>query len=405
MLKTKRLNFLNLGKEINSTILVLMLVVLVNALSYSVILPLLYPYAIKYGLSKQQIGFLFAIFSFFQFIFTPVIGRLSDRFGRKPLLTLSLFGTSLSLLLFAIAPSAWVLFVARALDGVTGGNMSVAQAVISDLYPSEKRARFFGFLGGTWGVSFLVGPVLGGLLSRWGISIPFFSAAFLALLAAFLALVFLPETLKKHQTQTNPPSLSLNRLSLFLKQPFILTILMVNFLNATITNLLMMSLQVIGVDRFSLTPEHLAYLMMILGVTQIFMQTYGISWWLKRWPNKVWLLEVAFWVQSVGLFAAGFMLNLWWFVVALTIFQVGLAPIRPVIAGVLSEATHDDRQGLILGVNQSLLSLGRVIGPLLAGFALNAHLGLPLWLGSGVMFISVVVLFLAGKRFAPSLTE
>ncbi len=385
-------------KNLNSTIVVLVLVVLVNALSYSVIMPLLYPFAVKYGLSKQMVGVLFATFAFFQLIATPIIGRLSDKFGRKPLLALSLLGTSMSLFLFALAPTAWVLFLARALDGITGGNISVAQAVISDLYPPKKRAKLFGILGGTWGISFLIGPVIGGVLSRWGLAIPFFFSAFLALVAFFLALAFLPETLNSaSQISAHKQRFNLTQIFRFLSQPMILSLLVVNLLSASMTNMLMVVLQMVGTDRFNLTPEHLAYLMMVLGLGQIFMQMYGIGWWLRRYPDKVKFLELALYLQMISIILAGFLFNLWWFSFFLVMFQLSFAPMRPVTAGVLSEATDEQHQGLILGINQSILSLGRVIGPLVSGFILAINVHLPFWLAAGIFFFSALLL-LWGQR-------
>jgi len=390
----KKIKFL---PKLNLTLMILILVVLVNALSYSVIMPLLYPFALKYGLTKQMVGILFATFSFFQLIATPIIGRLSDRFGRKPLLTLSLLGTSVSLFIFALAPSTWVLFLARALDGVTGGNMSVAQAVISDLYPPKKRAKLFGVLGGTWGVSFLIGPVIGGLLSRFGLTTPFFFSAFLALVSALMALLFLPETrgLSKNNTSV---SFDRSKVLSFVKNPFVLGLLLVSFISAATTNMLMVALQIIGVDRFSLTPEHLAYLMVVLGLSQIFMQLYGIGWWLRRWPDKVKFLEIGLYLQTFSLFLAGFMFNLWWFVGFLTLFQIGFAPMRPLTAGLLSEEAHDDYQGVALGINQSILSLGRVVGPLLAGFLVSISFKLPLFVSAAISFCLAMVMLVLSRR-------
>jgi len=168
--------------------LVLGLVMLVNALSYGMFIPLQYPYASRFGITPVGLSIMLALFSASQFIATPIIGRLSDRFGRKPLLLISLLGTSLSLAFFALAQTAWMLFAARILDGITGGNNSVAQAVIADTTTGRDRAKSFGLLGALFGVGFLLGPALGGLLSRISLTAPFFSAS----LTLYLVFDFMP---------------------------------------------------------------------------------------------------------------------------------------------------------------------------------------------------------------------
>lgn len=205
---TKNFVSSQLSKEAKNTVLILLAVVmLVNALSYGTIIPLLYPYAARFGIGPLELGVLFASFSVAQFIATPIIGRLSDKYGRKPLLLMSLFGTSLSLGLFAIAWSAPVLFIARILDGITGGNITVAQAIIADTYPPEERSKGFGILGAAFGFGFLFGPALGGVLSAINITAPFWFAAGLAAVSSLIGYFILPETLsdKNRRTVTNEP--------------------------------------------------------------------------------------------------------------------------------------------------------------------------------------------------------
>lgn len=146
---------------------------LVNALSYGTIIPLMYPYSARFGINALGLSLLFACFSLAQLIATPIIGRLSDKYGRKPLLLLCLGGTGLSLALFASAQNVAMLFVARILDGITGGNNSVAQAAIADSSTGKDRAQAFGLLGASYGFGFLLEPALGGVLSEISLSTPF----------------------------------------------------------------------------------------------------------------------------------------------------------------------------------------------------------------------------------------
>jgi DHA1 family tetracycline resistance protein-like MFS transporter len=170
-------------------------IVFVDMLGFAMIIPLIPFYAERFGASASVVGLLVASYAMAQLVGAPILGGLSDRVGRKPILMASLVGTSLGFLLFGLAGSLWLLFVARSLDGLTGGNVSVAQAYIADVSSPEKRARNFGFIGAAFGIGFIVGPAMGGFLSRFGLSTPAFVAAGLAALNAVAVLLILPESL------------------------------------------------------------------------------------------------------------------------------------------------------------------------------------------------------------------
>src|SRR5258708_2905865 len=178
----------------NKTLMILMFIMLINALAYGTIIPLLYPYSQRFGIGPAGLGILFASFSLAQFLATPVLGRLSDKYGRKPILLICLLGTSVSLALFASATSIPMLFFARIIDGVTGGNISVAQAVIADSTSGEERAKSFAMLGASFGVGFTFGPALGGLVGSFGLAAPFWLASVLALAGTFLVFIILIQT-------------------------------------------------------------------------------------------------------------------------------------------------------------------------------------------------------------------
>lgn len=170
-------------------------IVFIDMLGFAMIIPLIPFYAERFGASASVVGVLVASYAVAQLIGAPILGGLSDRVGRKPVLMASLIGTSVGFLLFGLAGSLWLLFVARSLDGLTGGNVSVAQAYIADVSAPEKRARNFGFIGAAFGIGFIVGPALGGFLSRFGLSTPAFFAAGLAALNVGAVIIFLPESL------------------------------------------------------------------------------------------------------------------------------------------------------------------------------------------------------------------
>src|SRR5258707_11681463 len=180
----------------NRNLLIIALIALVNMLGYGIVIPILYAYSKKFGLSDFQNGLLFALFSICQFIATPIIGRLSDKYGRRPMLLLSIVGTAASFFMMAFAPSAIFLFLARALDGLTAGNIPVAFAVISDSTKPEQRAKAFGLIGSAFSFGFVFGPAVSALTVGFGKGVPFLIAGAITVIAAILTALYLPETNK-----------------------------------------------------------------------------------------------------------------------------------------------------------------------------------------------------------------
>jgi MFS family permease len=154
--------------KLNRIIWVLVLIAIINSMGFGIIIPLLYPYGKKFGVTEHTIGLLTAAFSIAQFFATPVLGSLSDKWGRKPLLVISLIGTAVSFVMFGFANSIFMLFAARILDGLTGGNISVAQAMISDISSPKERAKNFGILGSAFGFGFVIGPAWAACLANSG---------------------------------------------------------------------------------------------------------------------------------------------------------------------------------------------------------------------------------------------
>src|SRR5476649_932447 len=173
---------------------VLVFVCIINSLGFGIIVPVLYTYGKTFGVTGETLGILTASFSIAQFFATPVLGSLSDKWGRKPLLVISLAGTCISFLLFAEARSLLLLFAARILDGLTGGNVSVAQAMVADTATPQNRAKKFGILGSSLAFGFVIGPFIGGLFNKISPQAPFFFAAAISLISTLCAAFLLQET-------------------------------------------------------------------------------------------------------------------------------------------------------------------------------------------------------------------
>lgn len=183
----------------NKPLFSIFLIVFIDMLGFGLILPLLPYYAETFGASDTVIGLLVASYAAAQLIGAPLLGRLSDRFGRRPILLISLVGTLLGFLLLGFASTLFILFAARILDGITGGNISVAQAYISDVTNSKNRAKGLGMIGAAFGLGFIIGPATGGLLSQWGYAVPAFAAAGLVAINLLMVALWLPDLSPKKE--------------------------------------------------------------------------------------------------------------------------------------------------------------------------------------------------------------
>ncbi|PIY80818.1 MAG: hypothetical protein COY80_00910 [Candidatus Pacebacteria bacterium CG_4_10_14_0_8_um_filter_42_14] len=381
---------------------ILALVMVVNALSYGIIIPLLYPFASKFGINPLGLSFLFASFSLFQFLATPIIGALSDKYGRKPLLLISLLGTSLSLAFFASAHAVWQLFLARILDGITGGNMSVAQAVIADKVEGKERSKAFGLLGASFGFGFLVGPALGGLLSGYGLTVPFWFASGLALFGTILGYFFLEETNPKHKRThlTSDIKFMSSRTMLdALKTPIVGVLILVTLITSLGGNAFIIGFQSFTVDVLKLSPRDIGLLFTLSGVVNVLMQGGGIKYIEKVFSSKQKLLLYAYGFAALTLLALTFANTLTLFVIAMLLYMLPNSAATPLLAGLISENSPDDAQGKILGVNQSFASLGQIVGPIIAG--LIAYFYVPgIFIFSSMLMI--VAFFVVLKKIVPT---
>jgi len=378
-------------KNTTPVMVLLSVVMIVNALSYGTIIPLLYPYAARFGIDVFSLGFLFASFSIAQFIATPIIGRLSDRYGRKPLLLISLFGTGASMTLFALAWSAPVLFIARILDGITGGNITVAQAIIADIYPPEKRVKGFGIIGASFGFGFLVGPALGAGLSLIHITAPFWFSAVLAFVSSMIGFFILPETLStKNRTLVHTEPLfpfkkMFGAFFLPVVGPLFLVSLLVNTAHSTI----IVGFQTVMVDILNLSTTYIGVLYSLVGLFNIVTQGFGVHYLLKKGISKTKLLFVSLGLLLFNMFFLSVLPGLIGFTFGMLLYPILFAPLLIIITQLISQATRAEDQGGMLGINQSYASIGQMAGPASAGV-------IALWLGVWSVFALTGMLFFFG---------
>ena len=371
--------------------IVLILVMLINALSYGTIIPLLYPYAAKFGLNPMGLGFLFASYSLFQFLATPVIGRLSDKYGRRPLLILSLIGTSISLVLFASATNLVMLFMARMLDGVTGGNISVAQAVIADVHKPKDRAKWFAFLGAAFGFGFLVGPAIGGILSQFGLTVPFWFAAAVSAIGSILAIFLLPETKKisNKVVVKKEKLIDFPKMWKALKSPTTGALLLITLIASTGQHAFIIGFQSTTVDVLKFNPTQVGLIFTAFGLANVLMQGLGIKLLLKKFSSRI-LLKNSLLIGVILVTLMGFAVTPVPFLIVIGLYMF-IPPSTPFISGMISSATKEEDQGGILGLSQSYMSLGQIIGPIMAGIVTQLYVPGAFWLAAGVWIIGVVL--------------
>ncbi len=365
----------------NRNLLIIALIAIVNALGYGIIFPILYSYSKKFGLSDFQNGLLFAIFSVFQFISTPIIGRMSDKYGRKPLLVVSIAGTAISFFLMAFAPNALFLFIARALDGLTAGNIPVASAVISDTLEQKDRARGFGIIGAAFGFGFIFGPAISGLTLPFGEAVPFLIAGGISVIAVILTALILPET-NKHRGEVKKGHIfDFKHLFHALFDENIGITLLITFIYMFSFSMFIYAFQPFSVKSLHLTAQQISLLFTMFGVIGLVMQLFVVQrvvkiFGLKRtFSGALLFMAIAF----VAMFSSHSFL---FFIFASILLASTNSFTQPLTQTVLSQETDARSQGTVLGLNSSYMSIGQILGPIVGGAIATFYLPLPFLAGS-----------------------
>jgi DHA1 family tetracycline resistance protein-like MFS transporter len=367
-----------------SPLLVIFVTVFIDLLGFGIVIPVLPFYAegTRFNATPRTVGLLFASYSVMQLIFSPVLGRLSDKYGRRPVLLLSLLGTSLGFLILGLANTLLLLFVGRIIDGISGGNISTAQAYIADITTKENRAQGMGLIGAAFGLGFVFGPAIGGLLSPWGIKVPFLFAGGLAFANAILLYFTLPETV----TKDHPARVSAARgrgwaqLVHSLMQPRLGFVLVIYFLFIVAFSIMTTSFSLYTMFRFGYDARHNGYLFAYVGVIAVIIQGGLIGRLVKRF-GELPLVVVGAFCFAGSLFAVPFVGPASGGLLALLIgggvFSMGNSLATPALSSLASKSVGPAEQGSVLGVTQSVASLARVVGPTLA--AILIHSAVPYW--------------------------
>ncbi len=370
----------------NRNLFIIALIAVVNALGYGIIIPIIYSYSQKFGLTDFQNGLLFSAFSVAQFISTPIIGRLSDKYGRKPLLTISLIGTCLSFILMAFAQRGWMLFLARILDGATAGNIPVASAVISDTTEPKDRARGFGLIGASFGFGFVFGPAISAFTLRFGEAVPFLIAAFVSLVAVIFTILFLPETNTHEKEIVKSKMFDLGKLFSSLTDEGVGKTLIVSLIYSFAFALYIYTFQPFAVKTLKMTAIEISMIFTAVGVVGLLAQGFAIPKLVKSYgEHKVLIMSLtAITLTFLVMFFARFIL---FFIIIAVIHAFFNSFVAPLIQVLLSKETDEASQGSIMGLNASYISIGTIFGPIVGGIIASYSIEAPFLMAALLIFV------------------
>ena len=371
----------------------IILVVFIDLLGFSLIIPLLPYYAQTFNASDTTIGLLLASYAAAQLIGAPLLGRASDRLGRRPILLISIFGTFLGFLLFGFANSLGMLFASRILQGLTGGNLSVAQAYITDVTDSKSRNRGLGMIGAAFGLGFIIGPAVGGILSNISYSVPAFVAAALSFTNLLLIAFWLPESLsleKRAQLTPRKPGFSFGALLQALRHPLTGPLLITRFLYSLSFVILQSIFSLFALKRFNMSVVTTGFVLTYVGVVSVVTQAWLVGKLSQRFKDTV-LIESGVLLLALGLLIWAFAPNVPLLVFSVTPIAFAGGLLNTIVPSALTKTVEPQEVGGILGLSTSIESLTRVISPLLGGFLLeNISYWAPGTFGALLLFITFV---------------
>jgi MFS transporter, DHA1 family, tetracycline resistance protein len=364
-------------KFFTTPLILIFLIVFIDLIGFGMVIPVLPIYAqtAPFFASPFEIGLVVSIYSWMQFVFSPILGRLSDKYGRRPVLFISMLGSALGYVVLGLANTLLLVFVGRIISGITGGNISAAQAYIADVTTRENRAKGMALFGAAFGLGFVLGPAIGGITSKYGVHVPFFIAAVLSLVAALAVYFVLPES-RRFDATLHPaePGGRIAQLLGSLKEREFGTVNLIYFLLVTAFSIMTTAFVLYTAFSFGYNAEQNGYLFALVGITAVIGQ--GVLF--HKFVTK-------FGETRLAAFGCILMAASFFFIPFVTPSFTGLAGLigvcialafanslaSPSLTSLASKITHEHKQGSALGILQSGGSLARAIGPTLAGPLLN----------------------------------
>ena len=383
--------------------------VFLNFTGFTLILPVI-PFLVGQYVPPEQVGLyvglIVSVFAFCAFCAAPVLGALSDRYGRRPIMVLSLFGSAVGYLIFGLGGALWVLFLGRMIDGLTAGNVSTIYAYVADTVAPAERGRVYGLLGAVGGLGFMLGPVIGGLLGATSPSAPLFAAAALTLGNVAWVYLALPESITREGPrpawkwqQVNPLAQLAHVLGMGgLHVPFA-----AGFSFFFAATMLQSNFAVYLKDVLQFGPIGIGWILFAIGVMDIVAQGFLTGKLLPRVGASV-LAKSGLAINAIGfafIACLTFVPRVEFLLVSIMIFTLGDGLFQPSINAIISNAAPGDAQGLVQGANQSQQALARMLGPLLAAVLSPLSLSAPYWAGGLIAVAGVVLLSVSTRSLPP----
>ena len=373
---------------------------LVDVLGFTIILPLLPFYSERLGASPTVVGELVSIYAICQLIAGPILGQLSDHHGRRPILLVSQAGTLIGFLILAFARHIWLLFLARAIDGATAGNLSIAQAYISDVTKPEQRARSFALIGIAFGFGFLVGPAIAGFLAHWGYEAPIFAACGLSFTSILGTFFLLPRREVVHErneaaeADLGPGGRRLSLISWGQYRRYFrdreLALLLTQWLLFSFSFSTFISGFALFAERRYVWNGHpvgvreVGYIFAFTGFIGIIMQG-GVVGRLVKWLGERRVVQIGFITSFLGDAAIAFTKTIGQLLWVAALSNIGGAGLRPALTSLITQKADKREVGVVIGLTQSLMSIAQITAPIISGILIDHHL-LATWaLWAGVL--------------------
>ncbi|MBC7900437.1 MAG: MFS transporter [Saprospiraceae bacterium] len=392
-------------KFFTTPLIIIFVTVFIDLIGFGMVIPILPYYAntAPFYATPFEIGILVGVYSLMQFFFSPILGRLSDKYGRRPILFISILGSALGYFVIGFAETLVLVFAGRIIGGITGANISTAQAYIADITTRETRAKGMGLFGAAFGIGFILGPAIAGVLSKYGVHVPFYFAAALSLANAVALYFILPESLKPN-VDGHIPERRNRILEIFqsLGQKEFGVINLVYFLLVTAFSIMTYAFVLYTAYRFGYDPEHNGYLFAYIGVIAIITQGVLFDRLVKEFGESpliaigcLLMVGSLFAVPLVGPHSGGLTALL----IGTAILSIGNSLASPALTSLASKGADERDQGKTMGILQSGASLARVVGPLIGGILLNnavnamddSTLRRTFWTASAIMFFAFLV--------------
>jgi DHA1 family tetracycline resistance protein-like MFS transporter len=348
-------------------LLIIFLTIFVNLVGFGIIIPLLPFYAETFGASPLVIGLLFAVFSLCQLAAAPALGDWSDKYGRRPVLIFSLLGTVVSFVMLAVAHSITMLFLARIVDGLSGGNISTARAYVADITQPKDRARAYGLIGAAFGMGFIFGPALSGVLAKVSYTAPIWAAAAITLVATAMAWLWLPETVHRAHAGVGNP---FRYLPALLRRASVGRMLVIDFVYWFAFSIFQTTFALFAARRFGFDAPKTGYVFSAFGILGAVIQGGLIRPIVHRLGDKT-TFRYGLIFGAFGLIAAALSHTVVLFMITLVPLAFGIGFGHPTVASLVSRMARDDEQGRVQGAASAVESLGRTVGPVWG----NASLG------------------------------